>query len=366
MIDESDRSKDLGWPSRLEDATFLLGAGFSRAISDHMPLMVDLRDLIVGELPATSPLASELDGYLSMFDGDVEAVLAYLGEPPIFLDEATRLELQAKFVQVRRALTTGLQKAESLNLGIEPIGWLRHLVHWWHAHRSTVITLNYDTLIERAASAVLVWNVGGRDYSLAAENLYCAPTSVLASRFGTAVLGWTEHETFQLVKLHGSVSWHWPQVRQVSEPIFSEPIPAWESDTVYPLTEEKRSQLLAGLEPAVIPPVAAKSAFLNNLTIQAQWKSAASARKRHLVVIGYSLPPGDGSVRQLLAQEFQDSHLIIVDLDKDVIARFEIACPDRSGSRVIERSFIGRSDALPRLVDWLEEHAPVPPFEPNS
>ena len=63
---------------------FVLGAGFSRAISDAMPLMRDLG----------SRVADELEKYRSvapLFDGDIELAMTFLAQAHPWLAESERL-----------------------------------------------------------------------------------------------------------------------------------------------------------------------------------------------------------------------------------------------------------------------------------
>src|SRR5213078_2935581 len=80
------------------------------------------------------------------------------------------------------------------------------LVERWHADRSAVVTLNYDTFVESTArdltdDALTRATVGIH------QSLYGEFVPILDSRLGFAVLAGDIAETFSLLKLHGSLNW---------------------------------------------------------------------------------------------------------------------------------------------------------------
>ena len=126
---------------------FVLGAGFSRAISDSMPLMRDLGCRV----------ANRLEGYrriAPLFDGDVELAMTFLAQGHPWLAESERLRNRALFLEISGAIAREVDAATEEVLSHLWPEWLIRFVHYLHDHRCTVITLNYDTLLERAFQTI--------------------------------------------------------------------------------------------------------------------------------------------------------------------------------------------------------------------
>jgi hypothetical protein len=126
---------------------YLLGAGFSRAISIEMPTMKQLSDAIVEKLGrrkipgATTPVASNFEQWLS-----------YLIETPPWLSDSDQARNRAAFFDVARAVYDILceHQNRAVQSGGLPPEWLLPLVAHWHATSATVITFNYDLFVELA------------------------------------------------------------------------------------------------------------------------------------------------------------------------------------------------------------------------
>ena len=126
---------------------FLLGAGFSKAISEHMPLLAELSRKVQARtsLKAHSPV-------WDMFEDDLEMWLTYLSQAHPWLSESENLRNQALFLDLSHDIADELEECENLVTQSFPPDWLSNLTSSWHERKTVVITLNYDTLIERAAA----------------------------------------------------------------------------------------------------------------------------------------------------------------------------------------------------------------------
>jgi hypothetical protein len=178
--------------------------------------------------------------------------------------------------------------------------WLGSLVARWHEDRASVITLNYDTLVEAAYTQVVTVghpSHGSPTYE-SAYQLYRGAFTPVGMRHA-AVFGTSMIDTMTLLKLHGSRAW----LYSGRESFFGEtiydcsPQPGWE---LRPSIIE--SWLIEDKVPLIVPPTAGKSSFFNNETVQYQWKLAHQAltSAHHIYVVGYSVPLTDSLFRFLL------------------------------------------------------------------
>lgn len=306
---------------------FLLGAGFSKAISDEMPLLGELGDDIVKRFAKDSRLRRMLSarelraiGLGRVPLGDIELWLSSLAAEQPFLPRSVNLQRRALFMEVTIQIAETIDERTIRTTQSAPPDWLVRLLSIWHFSRSTVLTFNYDLLVE---SAVLAARLPGRPDS----GVIRAPhiTGDLPPEFPEKGLFGDEwHETFTLRKLHGSTNWYG---RTSSTDIFSifriDPlIPSWGERP--PAQRPALQALIDGNERMLLPPVADKSALYSNPTTAALWRSAhtAMAEAPELVVIGYSVPLTDSSVLALFNDALNPrTQVSVVDLDPEAVKK---------------------------------------------
>jgi hypothetical protein len=73
-----------------------------------------------------------------------------LAEPQPWLTEQQVLRNRADFLEITQVITSVLDDAQAQALRSDPPDWLRRLLRMWIQERATVITLNYDWLVEAA------------------------------------------------------------------------------------------------------------------------------------------------------------------------------------------------------------------------
>src|SRR5687768_15400167 len=130
---------------------FILGAGFSKAISAQMPVLRDLRDLLLQRLQQEPDLLST--PFLSQ---DLELALSFLSMRHPWLDESAYLRNRSLALRLSSAISEIVaERTEAVRTASPacPL-WLLQLVHWMHERQAVVITLNYDTLLESAFGAI--------------------------------------------------------------------------------------------------------------------------------------------------------------------------------------------------------------------
>src|SRR5262245_22476679 len=122
-------------PSNTKDV-FILGAGFSRAVSPKMPLMCDLAESLKSGIDA--PFVDAINGA----GGDLEQALTYLAQGHPWLTESERLRNRATFLDASRKIASEIDETTLKALMLKPEDWLMRFVHYLHDERCTVITLN--------------------------------------------------------------------------------------------------------------------------------------------------------------------------------------------------------------------------------
>ena len=140
---------------------YLLGAGFSKAISDEMPLLSELS----GQIKARG---LDLPSHLTTLGDNLEVWLSYLSQPHPWLRESMNLKNQAMALEISELIKEVLDEKERLAIGKDCPSWLQKLTKAWHETKAGVISLNYDTLVERAAAMIST----GENEHLSADQLY--------------------------------------------------------------------------------------------------------------------------------------------------------------------------------------------------
>ncbi len=284
-----------------------------------MPL---LRDLSRGVRDTLASQKIEIGPDLDAID-NVEHWLTLLADPAPWLSYAEQQRNSALFSEVSQAIfdvLTAMQVTASLEA---PPTWLLPLVKYWHRMQSTVITFNYDFLVELAYLQAVSPDPGSTNVP---SDLYSIPVTPAALRVAP-VYGHKKRETFRLLKLHGSLDWWYsgPQA-EASDPIYGM---AWTGNFAHGITwhwgDIGGRLLVEDKFPMLIPPAATKTPFYRNRLIARQWAQAGEALNQadELVMMGYSAPLTDLTVSTLIATQFKGSTIIPVNRDRSVVDRLE-------------------------------------------
>jgi hypothetical protein len=286
---------------------FLLGAGFSKAVSMEMPVTNELPKAVLNLYKHTAGISSEIR---SLIEEDFEKALTFLATEKPWLGESENLRHRALFLDLTSCVRAVFwdMSGNPLVWGInKPWIWLEELLAYWHNNRSTVITLNYDTLVERVASAKYGENrpriPTGQLYPMRVTPAVLEGSSI---RTGSAPAD-EKTETFKLFKLHGSINWFYSGRSEFfGEELFYIPCNGG-VDGVFDMAEGHNpdgvdSRCLSGKSPLIIPPVLDKSAFLQHEALRSMWFRAGEAIRlaSGIVCLGYSLPDSDLAVTQFL------------------------------------------------------------------
>jgi hypothetical protein len=286
---------------------FFLGAGFSKAISRTMPCMEELTNAV------KYIYRQRLPPILSNLGTDIEMWLTYLSQPQPWLKDSFNLENRALFLQMTESIGDVINASTRLAINETCPPWFQSLISYWQKHESSIITLNYDTLIERAA---LLQKVD-------IENLYPVPLTDVRR---ASVLGVGNFASFKLYKLHGSVNWYYSGAASFQgEVIYYNVVTQWGKD----FDDNEKSSLAAAQDkvPLIAPPISEKTTYFQHETLRQVWLKAAAALQSANCVycLGYSLPTTDLSIRFLLhfARPDEKIPLYVVNSNTDVISRYQ-------------------------------------------
>jgi hypothetical protein len=269
----------------------------------------------------------------SLPGGDLETWLSSLAERQPYMSEAQSSMNHALFLETTRMIVDLIQERQR-NFWEHSPPWLHHLLRIWHRHRVSVITLNYDTIIEGA----LLQLDAPRTHGTTSEILHNLPRPALPVLGGSSPAS-----TFHLIKLHGSVDWFWNPGDASGDSLCRVPPGATESD---------RAAALAGKEPFIIPPLATKGPFYSLSLIRNRWQEAATAlsEARRIFVLGYSVPLNDLAVVSMLTHNVEAR------------AQWHVANPDPLVADRIrrvgyERYNVQRYPSIKNFVGWYENEA---------
>ena len=295
MIDVSTPS-----PTRQRDV-FILGAGFSRAIAQQMPTTVELGAEVRTRLADVAGFSSAIPDSLG---DNIELWMTYLSQRQPWLREP-ELDLHRSLGgRVRQTIAAVIEERTELASASVAPDWLRRLILAWHRQEAVVLTSNYDVLVERAARDL---RVSDKISVLQPGDIYPPYFANVASRSGAGLWGREGFRTFRLLKLHGSVNWHYSGREDFhGETVFFSDVPQFalaHDDAGRSATDHRLRDMAADKETLIIPPVTEKTTYFNNETVRGVWKEAAAAVQgaAALYIVGYSLPISDLGMRFFLA-----------------------------------------------------------------
>ena len=351
---------------------FVLGSGFSRAISNglsdagKMPTLAELSEAVLADLDHKGQ--GSLPGRGTPVANDFEQWLNYLIESPPWLAPSEQHRNRAAFLDVSQALRDVLderQRATVNHTQITP-DWLAQLVTYWDKFGATVITFNYDQLVELAWRAHVA---GGDDTT----DLYPVPIAAVETRAGGAReaskglfrSGRTSRNGMHLLKLHGSLGWYYSGIDgPPNDSIYDLGIkgPAWDVHGLLPVDSVRAELLTSDLQPMIVPPAAIKSPYYANRTLQALWRIAADSIQGadELVIMGFGLPQSDSLVGSLLSTNFRlTEHCTILPVDYDdyILSRVRGTFGLKEDDDRLVASYTNLKDnAIPQ---WVEKFANV-------
>ena len=272
--------------------------------------------------------------------------MTYLSQPQPWLAEPANLENRAAFLRLTREIGNLLEDRTRKAVGESCPGFLQTLVNYWHETQAVVITLNYDTLIERAIQHI-EREPGNR---LTFSDVY--PIRMPDVRRGSLIIGGTPRTSLRLYKLHGSVNWYYSgATTYFGETIYSAPVTKWGDPD--DKNEQQAQEAASDKVPLIIPPTTEKVGYFQHETIRLIWSKAGEALSsaNRVFCLGYSLPETDLSIRFLLKSLLPEkTKLGIVDICENLPNHYRRLLEDEF--EVLDM-YVNKDDPIPRFVTRL-------------
>jgi hypothetical protein len=284
----------------------ILGAGFSRAVSSLMPLSDELGTRSVELLDKQGRLhTSRLEFGREL---TFETWLSLLSDDQPQLSEAANRQNAALYARLRDTLAALLLEAQSTVLESAAPEWLYWLVSALHRERATVMTFNYDKVLEAAVEGHMLWDPINRRLVDSGDALWNLPPLPNA---GARLFG-PRCETFRLLKLHGSLDW-WAVPGDTSGATLVREEPRGTFESPSEMTDEERQQQLPGRERFIIPPLSTKNTYYRNPLTRELWQQAYRALQTatRISIVGYSLPPADSVMSNMLRLAIADREVAV-------------------------------------------------------
>lgn len=284
---------------------FILGAGFSKAINPLMPTMADLTNAVRNNptIKLPPPLKDVEGDGTSEIENNVEAWLSYLFHRQPWLHCKFNVSNKEVANQIFKCISDFIDLRTRCSVKSPAPEWLNTLVKLWNERRASVITLNYDTLVERVAKGM----------GMELDQMYLHPCDA---------------KTFTYLKMHGSINWY-KQRQGVKEPITFSDVPPWGAaqDSI----SQDSDSNYETQNPLIIPPLLEKTTYFDEESIRSLWLQAADDlyEAKRVFVIGYSLPMSDLSMQFFIKKnspiksgDGYKSNWYIVDTNYGVIDRY--------------------------------------------
>ncbi|WP_298443209.1 hypothetical protein [Ferrimicrobium sp.] len=292
--------------------------------NDQLPLASELLDPILEQLRDQDKKFSPPRG-----GENFEQWLSRLAEGQPYLSADQNLERSASFVKISRQIAEIISERERKALNQPIPDWFADLLVAWHVRQATVISFNYDNLIECGVNSQHLNMFGPYPISVhdVLRRLPPLPPSqreresrISNIQGGGAVSlsgdSWIQdepcEETFRLIKLHGSISWYW-----VPDDMTGSTLQRWAEvgSFEHPLGDQRTSirRQLPGREPFIAPPSSTKSRYLANPVIRQLWIDAheALANAERVYFLGYSIPLQDQAAMALFRETLGDREVEI-------------------------------------------------------
>lgn len=343
----------------------ILGAGFSRAISEEMPTLNDLTTYLLEFLEEKHLDQDHYKRFLKQPISDPEALLTYLGSEQPWKNPAEIWEDKANFRKIQNELANFIESKEETAFNGKIPEWSEDLIRFLHNSKISVISFNYDTVLERINYLTVEKYVERNEVEMVASwpstpNLYDMPLSPITLRESGTHGEKEKEKTFQLIKLHGSINWfHSGKDVFPGEQIYYRHVnsksPSYDMINESVTTKETMDRLTKDKDPLIIPPVMEKSSFYVNQTVRTLWSDArkALAGANEVYFVGYSLPETDLTLKLLFYSIDFPEKIYTVNLKnsetKRLKRRYRITFPED----ILDYEYIKEEYAVEKMVEKL-------------
>ena len=200
----------------------------------------------------------------------------------------------------------------------------------------TVITFNYDLLIERTLQELQQTRL---DKVFTFPGCYRLPdiakNRVVGVNSETPIADVDlAHSGIAVLKLHGSMNWFSAHTSDQPNPsaLFNNKRQLYiaNSKRIRPKLQWRRNKRLVYVKPVIVPPITGKRTILHQDVIPL-WSLAAAALRQatRVIIAGYSCPPLDIETRILLSENLQKNKakkVYVIDPNPESAAKFSRIC----------------------------------------
>lgn len=333
---------------------YILGAGFSKAICDEMPLLNALGQQALNLLPKASRES------ISFREGEsFEQWLSMRTQDMPFLPDHENMRRRAEAMEMIDAIGSVLDDDVVKSCKQECPLWLRQLVNLWAYERAIIITFNYDTLLEMAINTerpALLWSIGARAKQIVSDEVvYPRPEAASMTRWIDFSENLPCRNSMQIIKPHGSLNWYsygndgeviLKRIREERE--YDETVSQNKLDA-----RENEKLAVTGMDRFLIPPSSNKASFYGNGFDRLLWRSAYDALEQaeSLTIMGYSMPETDYVVNELIRNACVPNkcslHVVDAFMDEQKRERF---------NRLVKWQEISETTGTNCLSRYAEEH----------
>ncbi|UAJ79804.1 hypothetical protein IT072_01595 [Leifsonia sp. ZF2019] len=283
---------------------FILGAGFSRAVSSRLPVTDELGNEVIQRDPTR---LGRSVGKQRFAGGSFETWLSRRAEAQPYLTAEQNLESQSIFARGTRLIGEVLDQRVGEALASPMPAWLGELISLWHHRSSSVLTFNYDTLIECAFQTMRFWDWRHRTSFQWGSILNYTPEGKGGLSYAESDGTGAPHPSFRLRKLHGSLNWFWSPGDTAGATVRRARLPG-DFMSPNPIPEDEMHWIAPGRERFIVPPAALKSSYYQNPIVREIWQRSNEALQEADVItlMGYSVPVTDLSTTGMLAEALQN------------------------------------------------------------
>ncbi|WP_237234449.1 SIR2 family protein [Rothia nasisuis] len=332
---------------------YVLGAGFSKTISQDMPVTSELTNLLRENHPDIS------------FDHEnltFEQWFTINSTTLPFLETHENTFRKSNAEKILNSIGNIIENQTNIASQQKIPDWLENIIRVWHFQKAIVITLNYDTLIERAVNSIYLSEIGSNNSKnrLYSENItHPSPRSISQlTNYDQGEL--FDDESFQLIKIHGSTNWFYSDFDHGG--IFSSKLQVremFEGKSTIKFSQNNLREIAETQNRLIIPPVVSKDRFYETSISNSLWKTARKYLRdaRDVTFIGYSLPPEDFVTGELIKEIPSSAKILIADRFADQNYQNGITKNIKNlGFTNISNIFNGDS----YIQDLLESITPIP------
>lgn len=273
---------------------FILGAGFSMAVSKSMPNMKMLFKGIIEILymhhqEKSTQLADRIEKFSNM---DLESVLTYLSTAEPWLSESDILRNRADFLEISSAIGEYIRKSEREIPADRKNSWARCFIKNCKERRVTMVSMNYDLIIENYVGEQYAnyYPVNFSPIEINNDDTFSSIDAMVTAKWPRANTPFVRSQ-FRFHKLHGSLNWYY----------------SGENSDIYDAGLKDIILRHDDKIPLIIPPTFSKSTYFQNPKLKAIWRSSCFWLEQceEIYVVGYSMPSSDVSMKMMLRRVFE-------------------------------------------------------------